>query len=151
MPAVAAQKPAPTLRMRIIVLASPPGAHLAVQRGKDALLAPVSVSAAQTVFEIALRLGAPLPDGSHNFLGDYAQGTPGDRFVYINAGTLAGQEGSGWTRRAKLKLAGMPRELADAALADGQRVIEARFQGTGRDGGPTCASIKPDLVTWSLV
>lgn len=144
-------KSAPTLRMRIVVENPPAGAHFAVQRGKDALLAASSWEGAEIVFDFPLRLGAPLADGSANFLGEFAQGTPADRFVYINSGTLAGQTNTSWTRRAKLKLAGMPRAFADAAIADRTRVVEARFNGTGSDGGPTCASIKAASVRWQLV
>ena len=33
------------------------------------------------------------------FLGPFAQGTPVDRFIYIDIGTYAGQVGSEWSRR----------------------------------------------------
>ena len=62
-------------------------------------------------------------------------------FVYVNSGTSAGEAGSRWTRRAKVKLATLTRELADAARAEPGTVLEARFQGIGRDGGPACATV----------
>jgi hypothetical protein len=45
-----------------------------------------------------------LADGSVNFLGDFAQGVPTDRFVHVNSGAQAGQAESCWSRRAELKL-----------------------------------------------
>lgn len=146
-----ADKPGLALRMRIIVATPPAGVAFAVQRGQHGLLAPSSQGPSGMVFDFSLRLGAPLADGRFNFLGEYAQGTPADRFVYINSGTLAGQAGTCWTRRAKLKLAGMPTAFAEAAIADSKRIVEARFNGTGGDGGPTCASIKPTMVSWQIV
>jgi hypothetical protein len=137
--------------MRIVVLAPPAGVSMAVQRGRGDLLPPSEQGPAGTVFEFSLRLGAPLADGGFNYLGEYAHGTPADRFVYINSGTPAGQAASCWTRRAKLKLAGIPRDIAAAAIGDQHHCIEARFAGTGSDGGPVCATIKPAALAWALV
>lgn len=137
--------------MRIVVVDPPPGVSFAVQRGKSELLAPLAGQGETVQFELSLRLGAPLADGSINFLGEFAQGTPTDRFVYLNAGTLAGQPGSAWTRRAKLKLAAIPPEVVAAVLASGEGFIEARVLGTMADGGPICASVKPQAVVWAHV
>lgn len=139
-----------SVRVRVIVVEPPPGVRLAVQRGKAALLEASTETPGLLQFDFALRLGAPLADGSPNFLGEFAQGSATERFVYINSGTLAGQAGSPWTRRAKLKLGPIPRPLVDAALADPERVLVARLSGTARDGGPIFASLKPEAVAWEL-
>jgi hypothetical protein len=120
--------------MRVVVVAPPPGVRFAVQRGK-----------------LELRLGLPLADGSINFLGEFAQGVPTDRFVYVNSGAQAGQAESCWSRRAKLKLASIPRQLVESAILSGEAVIQATLAGTMGDGGPICASVKPSNVEWSLV
>lgn len=73
------------IRMRIVVVYPPPSVRFAVPRGKSELLAPSAHSAESIQFDLALRLGAPLLDGSVNFLGEFAQGTPADRFVYLNS------------------------------------------------------------------
>ncbi|MEC5398113.1 DUF5990 family protein [Uliginosibacterium sp. H1] len=136
--------------MRILVASPPPGVRFAVQRGKSELLEPSAERADAIQFEFSLRLGSPLPDGSVNFMGEFAQGTPSDRFIYVNSGTLAGQADSPWTRRAKLKLSSIPQKIvADAASTHG--VIEARMPGTMGDGGPICASVKSEAVVWSFV
>lgn len=129
---------------------APPDVRFAVQCGKSQLLDPSDAAPGVIRFEFALRLGPPRPDGAFNFLGDFAQGPPSDRFVYINSGTLAGQTGSPWTRRAKLKLASIPRHLVEEALSGAGRVVEARVAGTLGDGGPVCASVKPEAVVWAL-
>jgi Family of unknown function (DUF5990) len=137
--------------MRVLVVSPPPGVLFAVQRGRTELLVPSIQDAEFIQFDFSLRLGPPLPDGTFNFLGEYAQGSPSDRFVYINSGTAAGQAGSCWSRRAKLKLASVPRQIAEAAIGSHECAVEARVLGTMRDGGPICASVKPHVVTWGLV
>lgn len=144
------REPAPSVRMRILVADPPPGVRFAIQCGKSELLAPSSEQRLLLQFDFPLRLGSPLPDGSVNFLGEFAQGPASDRFVYLNSGTLAGQADTPWTRRAKLKLASIPQPVVEGALSASGGVIEARVLGTMDDGGPICASVKPHAVTWRL-
>lgn len=148
---VSKAKPAQSVRMRILVVEPPPGVRFAVQRGKSELLEPLPKQHEDIQFELSLRLGSPLLDGSVNFVGEFAQGPSSDRFIYINSGTLAGQVNSGWTRRAKLKLASIPRQIVEAALSTSEGAIEARVLGTMGDGSPICASVKPHAVVWSFV
>ncbi|HET7462894.1 MAG TPA: DUF5990 family protein [Longimicrobium sp.] len=129
----------PELPLRITVVGPPPEVTFAVQRGRDGLLPPTRRTADAIVFDFTVRVGER--DGRPNFLGEFAQGTPADRFVYVNSGTRAGQAGTRWERRAKVKLSGITRELVDAALAEAGAVLEARFGGVGRDGGPACATV----------
>ncbi|WP_242499679.1 DUF5990 family protein [Methylibium sp. Pch-M] len=143
-------KPVQSIRMRILVVDPPSGVQFAVQRGRSELLEPLPEQHADIQFELSLRLGSPLLDESVNFLGEFAQGPSSDRFIYINSGTLAGQANSGWTRRAKLKLASIPRQIVEAALSTPEGVIEARVVGTMADGGPVCASVQPHAVVWSF-
>ena len=46
---------------------------------------------------------------------------------------------SPWTRRAKISLTGLTAKM----IAEAQRgkVIEVSYNGTGRDGGPSCATV----------
>jgi hypothetical protein len=84
-------------------------------------------------------------------LGPFAHGRPDDRFLYVNSGTSAGQAGSCWTRRAKVRLGGIGWELVDGALRDPRIVLEARLEGTGRDGGPACAGVALLDGVWRAV
>lgn len=144
-------RPAQSVRMRILVVDPPPGVRFAVQRGRSGLLEPSAEQHEAVQFDLSLRLGSPLSEESFNFVGEFAQGSPSDRFVYINSGTLAGQADSCWTRRAKLKLASIPGKIVEAALSTGEGIIEARVVGTMGDGGPICASVKSHAVVWGLV
>jgi hypothetical protein len=119
-----------------------------LQRGRRDLDPPTSSSREAIAFEFAVRVGRR-PDGTPNFLGPYAQGPPTARFVYVNSGTLAGQADSCWTRRAKIPLGGMTWQMIqDARRTEG--VVEAEIDGTGRDGGPACATV-PLRTPWRVV
>jgi hypothetical protein len=50
---------------------------------------------------------------------------------------MAGQADSCWTRRLKVPLSGITTKMIAAG-----GILEARVPGTGRDGGPACASVK---------
>ena len=52
-----------------------------------------------------------------NFLGPFTQGPPASRFVYVNSGTMAGENATPWTRRAKIPLAGITNAMVKKALA----------------------------------
>lgn len=132
--------------IRIVVSDPLAGVAMLVQDGKDKLLPPVKSSAAAHVFEfpISVDLSAGLP----NFLGRFAQGPKDVRFVYVNSGTYAGTSHSCWGRRAKIPLMSITREQIEKAVA-GNAVIETSFPGVGKDGGPTCASVKG--IEWKVV
>lgn len=117
-----------------IVVENPP-VRFAVQCGKDGLLEATSSSAKGQVFEFSVRAR---DDGSSapNFLGPFAQGPVGGRFVYVNSGTMAGDANVDWQRRAKVPLNGITWSMIKKGS-----VIEARISGTARDGGPACATV----------
>jgi hypothetical protein len=127
------------LRLRIVVIDPPSGVAFAVQRGRSELLPPARQTSEEMVFDFSVRVADP--NGSEpNFLGPYAQGPVGERFVYINSGQRAEEAQSCWDRRAKVHLRDIGWPLVKKALASGG-VLEARIEGTGRDGGPACATV----------
>lgn len=137
------------IALRVVVLHPPPGVAMRMQHGRAGLLEPSFASSERLVFNLSVRVGGTRADGAPVLLGPFAHGRPEDRFLYVNSGTLAGQADSCWTRRAKLHLAGITRALAEAALAQPGAVLQADFQGVGRDGGPTCATVKG--IEWRIV
>jgi hypothetical protein len=128
------------LPLRITLVRPPPGVTFAVQRGRADLLPPSRSGAGEISFDLAVRVAAR-PDGSPNFLGPFAQGTPADRFVYVNSGRQAGQADSCWDRRAKVRLGGIGWPLVERVLSDPGAVLEARILGGSNDRGPCCASV----------
>ncbi len=73
--------------------------------------------------------------------GSFVQGSGDSKFVYIDIGTYAGQFGSVWSRRLKVPLTGITWLLVDSLKVDS--MLQANVPGTGRDGGPNCATVKP--------
>jgi len=110
-----------------IIVENPP-VRFAVQRGKDELLDSTSANAKQQIFEFAVRARDDGSGSVPNFLGPFAQGPVGGRFVYVNS----------LGRRAKVPLGGITWSLIRKAAGS---VIEARIAGTARDGGPACATV----------
>ena len=82
-------------------------------------------------------------DGSPNFLGAIVQGPPGERFIYIDIGTAAGDINSVWSRRLKIPLKGITIEMINKLLTGSAIILETKVPGTGKDGGPNCATVKP--------
>jgi hypothetical protein len=138
----------PLLMLRIVVIRPPLGVEFAVQRGRSDLLAPVEVTPEATTFEFSVSV-ADSTVNPPRLTGEFAQGPPTARFVYVNSGTLAGQSASCWTRRAKVPLVAIGHKLLQAAEQQSGAVLEARIQGTARDGGPACATV-PLLGAWML-
>ena len=136
------------LELRIVVLQPPPDVLFAVQEGQSALLPPTTVAQNHVAFRFGVRVGPRDPGREPNLLGSFAQGPRGGRFVYVNSGKRAGQPDSCWDRRAKVPLGAITWSLIESARARPDGVLEARISGTGRDGGPVCASVKP--VNWEV-
>lgn len=139
----------PEVALRIVVENPPPGVVFAVQLGKTDLLPPVKHAGPDLVFELRVRVKR----GTNGpvFLGPASQGPPHDRFIYVNSGTMAGQAGSCWTRRAKVKLGGIDAQSIERVLAQPGALLEARMAGVGTDGGPTCATVRQPDGVWRVV
>ena len=133
--------------IRIRVLGPLKGVAMDVQRGRFELLPPVQKTASELVFEFDIDVD--LSSCSPNFLGVYAQGPKDARFIYVNSGTYAGDPGSAFGRRAKLSLVTITKKQVEEILALNSAKLEAAFPGVGRDGGPTCASVKG--LDWRVV
>jgi Family of unknown function (DUF5990) len=83
------------------------------------------------------------------FLGPFVQGNSSGRFVYIDIGTYAGQTNTIWSRRLKVPLAGITQDMIGKVLLGETLLLESKVPGTGKDGGPNCATVKP-FGGWQL-
>ena len=128
------------LTLRIVLVQPPGGIDFGLQKGKGSLYEIDQKQRSSTDNDLSFELTVRVEESERkepNFLGPYVQGSPGVRFVYINIGTYAGQEDTPWSRRLKVPLQGITWKMVDAG------VLETRVPGTARDGGPTCATVKP--------
>lgn len=113
---------------------------LGIQCGKD-VVQDIKLPIDHVVFRAELRIGNDPTQGPPNFLGPFAQGAVEDRFVYLCWGRRVGGAWIGF-RRAKLKLCGLNWDNLHS-----DRLL-ARVRCTDAKGGPICASLKSDVVTW---
>jgi hypothetical protein len=99
-----------------------------------------------TRFTCELRARFDSATGAAVFLGPFAFGPPGGRFLYVSWSALQPASlGSGRAmfRRAKVPLGGITwAQVEDVAGRPGA-VLEATVPGVARDGGPVCASVQP--------
>jgi len=134
------------LILRIILEQPPPGVDFALQKGTGTAYEMVQTQRSEgedLVFEFQPTLKEGVFDSMAALGGPFVQGPPRQRFVYIDIGTYAGQSDSPWSRRLKIPLDGIPAKFLRTGGA-----LEARVAGTGRDGGPNCATVK-DFDGWA--
>jgi len=126
------------IRLRIVIETPVPGVAHSLQSKDDAPLDPkTSAAGGSLAFDVALRV-APGP----KFFGDQVRREgPERRFVYIRIGQMAGDPASPWSRRMKIDIHDLGQDLLDRAIAGG--IIEIAVDGTGRDGTPACATVRP--------
>jgi hypothetical protein len=153
------------LPLRIVLEKPPRDVDFGLQKGRGSSYETIQkqrFNGKDLSFEFSVRVkdgrkpenprGHPLGgrESAPNFLGPMVQGAPGERFIYIDIGTLTGQTGTCWSRRLKIPLRGITWDMIDRVLADEESLLETRVPGTGKDGGPTCATVKP-FPGWKLV
>ncbi len=136
------------LRLRIVLERPPAGVDFGIQHGKGNDYRTIQTqrsAGGDLTFEATVTAKEDPGRDSPNFLGPLAQGPKDGRFIYIDVGKLAGQRDGAWERRIKVPLSGISWGMVDQVSADPDLVLEARLPGTGKDGGPSCATVKPAL------
>ncbi|APZ99334.1 hypothetical protein BWQ93_13215 [Sphingopyxis sp. QXT-31] len=125
------------IAMRIVIEQPVVGVpHSLQDKDGGPLDAKASVAGEPLVFDFAIRAG-PGP----KFFGDQVRREgPVQRFVYIRIGDLAGDHASPWSRRMKIDIHDIGRNLLDAAAKDGRQIVLS-VNGTGKDGKPACATV----------
>lgn len=131
----------PLLPIRIVVVEPPPGVWFSLQPEPGEFEQRRVSGKGDLAFELELRVGEPPPNATlePRLLGPHVKGPPDKRFVYIGVGKHAGDASSCWDRRIKVPLSDITRALVDRARRG--YVLETRIAGTGRDGGPACATV----------
>jgi hypothetical protein len=80
--------------------------------------------------------------------GPYIQGRPGDRFIYLNWGSVDGDGRMDMFRRSKLMIDGVPDDVLAKAAKSG--VLVGRLGLTDAKGQPLCAAVRPPAIDWSV-
>jgi hypothetical protein len=141
------------VRIRLVLVDPPAGIDYGIQKGSGANYETLFVQQrgrGDVSFEFPMTVRDNRAGNLPNFLGPLAQGPATARFVYIDVGTYAGQQGTSWSRRMKVPLDGITWALVKKAIDKSGYALQARIPGTGKDGGPNCATV--DLLgAWELV
>ena len=127
------------IRMRIVIEQPVPNVLHSLQSKEDGPLDPKRSKAGEALaFDFPVRI-APGP----KFFGDQVRREgPERRFIYIRIGQSAGDHTSPWSRRMKIDIHDIEQALLDRAAA-GEGVLEIVVNGTGKDGTPACATLRP--------
>lgn len=133
------------LPLRIILEKAPQGVDFGLQLGSANKFETVQKQRSGSAdlhfkLEVTVRRSK---DGRPDFFGPYAQGPGSERFIYLRIGQAAGQLDSEWSRRLKIPLRDIAWDVINEVTSTDNRILEAIVPGTGRDGGPNCATVKP--------
>jgi hypothetical protein len=140
------------LPLRLVLVEPPASIDYGIQRGRGSNYEAMFVQQRKrgdVTFDFSIAVSENSKDGSPNFSGEFVQGTPARRFIYIDVGTYAGQKNTPWSRRMIIRLDDVTWPVIRKATTPGKR-LEARIQGTGSDGGPSCATVSP-IGGWTIV
>ena len=136
------------IKLRIIVEKPPAGIDYGLQKGKGNPYETVQTQRSgkkDVVFEFSVSISTR----NKSLTGPYVQGPAGAKFLYIDIGTYAGQQNTPWSRRLKVPLTGITVAMIDRVSKDSRSVLETRVPGTGRNGEPNCATVKP-FAGWKV-
>lgn len=140
------------LPIRLVLIEPPSNIDYGIQRGRGARYETMFVQQrkrSDVAFDFSITVSDNGKDGAPNFSGSFVQGTPARRFIYIDVGTYAGQNNTPWSRRMIVLLNGITWEQINRARKPGHR-LSATIQGTGKDGGPSCATV-PLMGGWKVI
>jgi len=141
------------ITLQIILTRPTPDVLYALQKGSGNNYETVQKQMAASddlSFKFTIKVkGDRSKDKLPKFSGSYVQGPSDNKFVYIDIGTYAGQTNTIWSRRLKIPLTGITWEDIDSLTRNQNSIMETHVPGTGKDGGPNCATVKP-FEGWNL-
>src|SRR5262245_3957170 len=98
------------LTLRIVLKNPPAGVDFGLQKGKGSDYETIQRQRSRGEdlrFEFTVGVKSGRKGQVPMFLGPFVQGPPGERFVYLDIGTYAGQKNTCWSRRLKVPLSGI--------------------------------------------
>ena len=139
------------ITLQIILIKPTPNVVFGLQKGSGSNYETVQKQVPITndlTFTFTVKVkGERSKDKFPKLSGSFVQGSADNKFVYIDIGTYAGQADTIWSRRLKIPLTGITWE--DIQSLPNNSMLQTRVPGTGRDGGPNCATVKP-FAGWHL-
>ncbi|HMG10299.1 MAG TPA: DUF5990 family protein [Mucilaginibacter sp.] len=134
------------LTLHIVLQKPPVGVDFGLQKGSGSKYETIQTQRSDgqdMQFKLTVQIKGDRQKGdAPQFTVPFVQGKPLSRFLYIDIGEFAGQVG-GWSRRIKIPFSGITWDIISQVINDPNAVLETSFAGTGKDGGPNCATVKP--------
>lgn len=121
--------------------------YLGIQVGEE-VFETVPANRRQVTFIPSFRIGTR-NDGSPNFLGPFAHGTPTERFIYLSWGVRKSEGKFEMFRRAKIHLSHLTWKEIKKSI-NSKKPITAELSLTDAKGNPLCASVKEPHIRWIL-
>ena len=133
------------ITLQIILSKPPSGVLFGLQKGSGSNYETIQKQMSSSgdlsfTFPVHVK-GDKSKDDMPKLTGPFVQGPANGRFVYIGIGTYAGQLNTVWSRRLKVPLSGITWDLFGSSTD--QNILQTTVPGTGKDGGPNCATVKP--------
>jgi len=132
------------LRLRIVAIKPPIGFWFWLEDKKGNILSATESKGEDIAFDFDVIVRENAKTGSPNFAGQFASGTPSERFFYINSGKVANKmEG-----RAKIWIVGkyirppISWEIIKEVSSNPNKMLVAKYMAAGKDGKPACASVE---------
>jgi hypothetical protein len=121
--------------------------HVGIGVHRDPIeLVPGDAPAARWQIDVRTSRAA---DGSVDFHGRFVHGNRGDRFLYLNWGTVAADGSFALFRRAKLSLSEVDQTLVESVIRS-NGVLACTVNLTNAKGQPTCARVRPPKIEWRI-
>jgi hypothetical protein len=134
------------LKLHIVLLKPPPDVDYGLQKGSGSKYETIQIqkSGLQDLhFDLTIGIkGDRQKDDLPGFSGPFVQGPPLNKFIYLDIGTYTGQAAS-FGARLKIPLAGITWGIIDQVKINPELILETCIPGTGKNGGPNCATVKP--------
>jgi hypothetical protein len=121
--------------------------YLGIQKGRQ-VIETTRADVEKAVFQPTFRVKR-FADESVDFLGPFAQGKRGQRFIYLSWGVLVQGGEFRMFRRAKIQLSHLTWKTVEAHLTAAQPIV-ARLTLTDSEGCPLCATVKAPNIHWDL-
>lgn len=140
-----------SIALQIILEKPPANVVFGLQKGSGNDYQTVQVQTANggnLIFDFTAEVkGDKEKDELPDFKGPFVQGPRMGRFIYLDIGGYAKHSESPVGGRMKIPLTGITWPIVDQ-LNENTR-LETRVAGTGKNGGPNYATVKP-FMGWSI-
>lgn len=134
------------ITLHVLLQKPPAGVDFAIQKGSGNNYETIQTQRSDggdLQFSLSIQLKSdPQKTNEPRFTGPFVQGKPLAQFFYIDVGQYAGQA-DGWARRIKVPLSGISWDTITELSKSSDLILTTRIPGTGKDGGPNFATVKP--------